>query len=485
MVCWEGQKVVITVEVYGEIRKLYNTGMSKRAIAKKLGVSRNTVDKYCTGDTVPWERREYIRSTTVISDEVVHFIEKCLEQDAVEGVRKQKHTAKRIYDRLVEECDFKGGESTIRRKVRVLRERTPEAFMPLEYDPGEALQIDWGEGIVYLRGKKHKVQLFCARLCQSEAPIVFAFERQNAESFLEGLCRAFAYFRGVPRRVLFDNAKIAVKEGFGAHAIVQKRYGVLAAHYSFETVFCNPASGNEKGLVEGLVGWCRRNILVPIPRVESLAELDGLLLQRCAKYLEHTVRGKKASVGELLRHERETLLPLPGYPFDTSRSVQSRVDSYSTVRFDTNNYSVPVARCGHEVSVKGYGNEVKIYYRGDEIAAHTRCYEKQRTIYDLAHYLPLLERKPRSLLNAKPVRNNLPPEMLSWLSKLSVKEVMAVLRLCADMGINTVNNARKNGIPLHSLKVEFPDPAKIHDRIVVKPTDLGIYDRILERGVAL
>jgi transposase len=459
--------------------------MSKRAIAKKFGVSRNTVDKYCSGDSVPWKRRDYIRPSTIINDDVELFIEQCIEQDALEGVRKQKHTAKRIYDRLVEECAFIGGESTIRRKVRTMKERIPEAFVPLEYDPGEALQIDWGVGVIYLKGKKHKVNLFCARLCKSEASIVFAFERQNEESFLEGLCKVFSFFKGVTRRVMFDNAKIAVKEGFGTHAVVQKRYGMLAAHYGFETVFCNPASGNEKGLVEGLVGWCRRNILVPIPHVDVLSDLDGLLLRRCVKYLDHTVRGKNASMGELLCLERESLLSLPGYQFDTSRSTQARVDSYCTVRFDTNNYSVPVAHCGHGVSVKGYGNEVKVYYRGIEIAAHTRCYEKQQTIYDLAHYLPLLERKPRSLLNAKPVRNNLPPEMLSWMSGLSAKEVMAVLRLCADMGIDVVEKARRNGIPLHSLREETPAPAQINDRISVKPTDLGAYDRILERGVAL
>jgi transposase len=193
------------------------------------------------------------------------------------------------------------------------------------------------------------IKLFCARLCASNAPIVFAFEKQNEESFLEALVRTFEHFGGVTRSVFFDNAKVAVKEGFGSRAIKQARYATLSAHYGFETVFCNPAEGHEKGLVEGLVGWARRNILVPIPKVESLEELDAQLLDRCSKYLNHTVRSKTSSVGGLLKFEKDALINLPSYVFDTSRSINTCVDSYCTVRFDTNNYSVPVSHCGHEV----------------------------------------------------------------------------------------------------------------------------------------
>lgn len=272
--------MVITLEDYAEIRRLFNSGTSKRAIAKKLGISRNTVDKYCQGDTAPWNKKAYNRQSTIISDKVMNFIQQCLEEDEREGVRKQKHTAKRIYDRLVDECSFIGGESTVRRTVNQLKVQVQKPFIPLEFSPGEALQIDWGVAKIYLNGHKMDINLFCARLCASNAPIVFAFEKQNEESFLEALVRTFQHFGGVPRRVFFDNAKVAVKEGFGSRAIKQVRYAALAAHYGFETVFCNPAEGHEKGLVEGLVGWARRNILVPIPKVESLSELDAQLLNR-------------------------------------------------------------------------------------------------------------------------------------------------------------------------------------------------------------
>lgn len=153
------------------------------------------------------------------------------------------------------------------RAVRSIKQKQPEAFVPLEFMPGEAMQIDWGQAYIYCGGAKRNINLFCARLCSSCAPIVFAYERQNEESFLDALVKTFEYFGGVPQRVIFDNAKVAVKEGFGVYASKQDAYAALEAHYGFEAVFCNIASGNEKGLVEGLVGWSRRNILVPLPRV--------------------------------------------------------------------------------------------------------------------------------------------------------------------------------------------------------------------------
>jgi transposase len=265
--------VVITVKDYNQIRKMYLSGISQREIAKQMHISRNTVAKYCQGNAVPWKRKTPEREPSVLSEEVVNFIKTCLEEDEQEGIAKQTHTARRIFNRLVAEKEFTGGESTVRRKVRELKEPKPKVFIPLEFSPGEAMQVDWGEATIYLRGNKMTINLFCARLCSSCAPIVFAFRRQNQESFHEAFVRTFRFFEGVPEKVIFDNAKIAVKDGFGANAKKQDGYTALSAHYGFDALFCNPAEGHEKGLVEGLVGWSRRNIFVPIPRVYSLNEL--------------------------------------------------------------------------------------------------------------------------------------------------------------------------------------------------------------------
>ena len=215
--CRGRAKVVITVEIYKQIRKMRLDGMSQRQIAAVLRISRNTVKKYWDGDSVPWERKDYNRGASVLTEDVVAFVRTCLDEDA-RNPRKQHHTAKRIYDRLVAECGFTGGETTVRRLVRELREKPQEAFVPLVFPAGDAMQIDWGEATVYLSGVKTVVNLFCARLCYSGAPMVLAYRRQNEESFLDALVQVFQYFGGVPRRVIFDNGKVAVKDGFGAHA---------------------------------------------------------------------------------------------------------------------------------------------------------------------------------------------------------------------------------------------------------------------------
>lgn len=174
--------------------------------------------------------------------------------------------------------------------VHGMRQKAQKAFVKLVFDPGEAMQIDWGTFQAYLQGEPVRLYYFCARLCYSCAPFVMCFRRQNTEAFLEAQVHAFEFFGGVPRRVIFDNAKVAVKSGYGKTAIAQDKYKALAAHYCFEMDFCNPASGNEKGLVENLVGWTRRNIFVPVPHVTSLKDLNQHVLTRCRTYAEPTLR---------------------------------------------------------------------------------------------------------------------------------------------------------------------------------------------------
>jgi transposase len=463
------------MELYKEIRKMRLDGMSQRQIAGTLHISRNTVKKYWDGNSVPWERKDYNREAPVITGEVANFVRQCLAEDEHCRSKKQHHTAKRIYDRLVEECNFTGGETTVRRLVRQLREKAQEAFVPLAFPAGDAMQIDWGEATVYLGGVKTVVNLFCARMCYSDAPIVLAYRRQNEESFLEALVQVFQYFGGVPKRVIFDNAKVAVKDGFGAHAKKQAGYTALSAHYGFEAVFCNPASGNEKGLVEGLVGYIRRNVCVPIPKVASIAELNRMLEEKCKKYLSHQVRGKEAPVGELLRQDRENLYPLPGYPLDPCKRTSGRVDRYSTVRFDTNSYSVPVCYCGKEVSVKAGPETVSVYLGGACIAQHQRCFEKNRSVYTLEHYLPLLEAKGRAIFYAKPVQDTLPAYFLNWLQaqNLTPKELVQILRRCQEESCDAIMAEA----PQHTA------PAAIEDTVLVQAVDLQAYDAFL-RGKA-
>lgn len=441
---------------YKEIRQRHLRGESQRSIAREMHISRKTVAKYCDGAAVPWERKTPERAPVVMTEEAVGFIRKCLKSDESEGVQKQQHTAKRIYDRLVAECGFTGGESTVRTKVRELKGALSEAFIPLEFSPGEAMQIDWGEAIVYINGARQTVNLFCARLCSSCFPVVLAYRRQNEESFLDAFVQTFKQFGGVPEKVIFDNGKVAVKDGFGVHARKQAGYTALSAHYGFDALFCNPAEGHEKGLVEGLVGWARRNILVPIPRVSDYSELNGLLAERCQAYGDHHIQGKNASVGEMFQKEQAALRPLPLYPFETAKCRSVRVNAFSTVRFDTNSYSVPVEYAGRTVGVKGFAEKVEVYAEGKRISLHARCFGKHQSVYRLEHYLPLLEQRGRAILNAAPVRQNLPEEILEQIRTCDSKERIRILRqYCGN-----------------------PEPKvpAVTDTVLVRPVDLRRYD---------
>ncbi len=431
------------MDVYKEIRRLQLDGVtSQRQAARMLGISRNTVKKYWNGDAVPWDRKEYIRDPSVMTPDVIAFINACLDEDEKEHVRKQRHTARRIYYRLVEERGFTGSESSVRNIVHDMRaaRAATKSFVPLRFAPGDAIQVDWGRSVVYLDGEKVEVNLFCARLCYSCAPFVIAYRRQNLESFLDGLVHTFRYFGGAPRKVIFDNARIAVKSGFGAQAAAQDDYVQLSAHYGFEPVFCNPSSGNEKGLVENLVGYIRRNVCVPLPKVKDLDELNGKLLEKCSRYLTHQVEGRPDKVGVMLEEDRKCLQSLPRYTPDISKKYYPTVTRYSTVKVEKNRYSVPCRYCGKKAVIKAFPNHIEVWIDNSLVARHDRLFGQNEESLDLQHYLPILAQKGRAIPYARPVQNAVPPEFLSWLDSqdLTAKEMVGLLELCVEQGYASV-----------------------------------------------
>ena len=205
-------------------------------------------------------------------------------------------------------------------------------------EPAEAVQVDWGEATIILGGCKQKITIWCMRECFSGDIFVTAFYRQKEESFLEGIVTGLEHFGGTPQKIIFDNARVAVKEGFGHHAKATDKYQSLSAHYSFRPVFCNPAQGHEKGLVEGLVGLVRRNAFVPMPNISTLEELNEKLLEYCERYRDHKMQGKSMTVGEMAENCKERWIPLPPFRFDTSNTIQVKADDFSLVRFDHNKY---------------------------------------------------------------------------------------------------------------------------------------------------
>jgi len=322
-----------------------------------------------------------------------------------------------------------------------------------------------------------------------------AFYRQNEESFLEAQIEGYEFFQGIAKRVIFDNAKVAVKESFGVHAVVQNRYKAFAAHYAFKCEFCNISAAHEKGLVEGLVGWVRRNIFVPVPRVKSISELNVEILRRCQSYRMHTISGKNQSVGEMAMVSQARMTPLPRYKFDTSKTIIAKAGDFSTVRFDCNSYSIPTRYAGKEISVKGYGNEVAMLYHNTEIARYSRCYDKGKTNYCLEHYIDLIEKRPRSVFNAKPVKDNISTKIFEIGQRLSgPKEMVRLLRLCVDYGehkvIDAIDRIGTQAISVeqvYAYLIPINEPIEIQAKIdvtVIKP-QLKKYDVLLTKEVTL
>ena len=477
----------IDVEIYEKIRQLKEEGIyGKKTIAKKLGVSKNTVKKYWDGSHVPWVRKEGSGLTkTIVTPEILEFINNCLTEDK-DAPKKQHHTARRIYERLVREKSFSGAESTIRNVVANLKKNNPQAFVPLEFMPGEAIQVDWGEATIWLKDQKIKVNLWCMRECYSCAIYVEAFYRQNEKSFLEGMRNGFEYFSGSPKKVIFDNAKVAVSEGFGKTAKTTEQYRKLSAHYVFTPTFCNVAEGHEKGLVENLVGLCRRNALVPVPHVDNMEELNTMLMKYCNDYHTHKINSKSADVGTMLNETKNALHCLPPYRYDTARILSVKANNFSTIKFDYNKYSVPFQYAGKDMTVKAYGRKIEIMFSHKVIAEYERDYHRNRTHYQLEHYMTLIERRPRSVYNAAPVRASIPDALYEVLLRMeSPENVIRVLNTYMrnpEAVLHAVDNHFSSEQILTYLeeKEEFPD-AKTKITVSVNSPELSQYDNLIRR----
>ena len=351
--------------------------------------------------------------------------------------RKQRHTAKRIWERLKGE-GFTGGYTIVKDTVRELTAHRQEVFMPLIHRPGEA-QVDFGEALVNLNGKLRKVHFFVMALPHSDASFVMAFERECTETFWEGHVQAFGFFGGVAKRISYDNTKIAVAKiiGGGKDRRLTRGFCQLKSHYLFDHHFCRPARGNEKGVVEGQVKFTRLNFFVPVPQVRDFTELNARLRQQCVDDRERRLRGQAGTKAELLQGDQAAFLSLPVTAFAACKQMSTTPSSLSLVRFDTNDYSVPVRWAHHPVVAKGYWQEVRIYAQGQEVAQHGRIWEKEQVRFEPLHYLALLEHKPGALDHARPLAGWTLPECFGILRRRleaqregeGTREYIRVLRL--------------------------------------------------------
>jgi len=446
------------VDNYAAVRRfVFVEGRSRREAARVFGLSRETVLKMCRFSLPPG----YTRTAPVAKPKLgalLPVIDTIMEGDRT-GPVKQRHTAKRIFERLRDEHDFSGGYTVVKDYVRICRARGRETFVPLAHPPGHG-QVDFGEAVAVIGGVRQKIHFFCMDLPQSDACFVKAYPRETTEAFLDGHVAAFAFFGGVPQSLLYDNLKIAVAKICGDGKRERTRaFTELVSHYLFADRFGRPGKGNDKGKVAGLVKYSRSNFMVPIPEAASFDDLNAMLAMRCrVRQSEHAGRHAE-TIGERLVADTAALRALPAVPLEPCEKRSGRVSSTALVRYRCNDYSVPTRYGFQEVMVKGFVDEVVILCAGKEVARHLRSYAEGAFIADPLHYLALIEMKPNALDQAAALQNWDLPEVFQHLRHLlearmgnkGKREFIQVLRLLEAIPKEVVTYAVTEAIHLGAI----------------------------------
>ena len=504
---------MIRMDQYELIRTAHFVyGKGIREIARDYGHSRKTVRKALKGEPPEYRRKKEI--VNPVMDRYEGTIDGWLKEDR-DKPRKQRHTAHRIYERLVSEYEFPGGESTVRRYVRhrkaALGLSQKETMVPLETEADSGAEVDWGEAKIILAGEERKIKIFCMRSKYSGKIFARAYLAERQEMFFDGHQHAFAYYGGVFKELIYDNLTTAVKRVLrGRKRLEQDQFIKFRAYYAFQARYCSPGKGNEKGGVEGTVGYVRRNFLVPIPEVASLETLNRKLLEKC---LTHGRRPKNGESGQTIdglhEEQKSQLLANQKVAFANHRLLECRVDKYQTVRVDLNRYSVPGSYVGHQLRIHLGCDRLRIYKGCQIVAEHPRCFNRGNWRLSPFHYLKTIGEKPGCFEEARPLkawRKTWPPYYETLLKRLrksregerGTKAFIEVLRLheiyprevveesvrlCVEKGA-ACPNAVKQVIfkrlerphpPVQKIASGLPDP------IYAQPS-LEAYDRLVIPG---
>lgn len=428
-----------------------------------------------------------------VMDPYLDTVKQWLAEDA-SAPRKQRHTAKRVFDRLVDEYGFGGHETTVRQAVAKLRGKRIEVFVPLEAPWGGIAQADFGGAVVTIAGERREVALFCMRAKASKVPFVIALPSEKLEAFLAGHVEAFEFFGGTFHEVWYDNAKTAVTKILaGPHRIEHEALSALRAHYLFDSHFCNPARGNEKGSVENLVGYVRRNALVPHTRsFSSMATLNMHLLAWCER--------ERVRHGEAWVIESAALSDLPPHQFSASVSRPVVVGKTSMVTVARSRYSVPVTHVGRTLRSERFVDRIEIFDASTRVAVHDRSYTKGATVLELAHYLDAFERKPRAALSCAALGNADPVFTTARDMALRTPDghrtFAAVLLLAREFGLPRLADALRQAIAQGAVTPErvrqlalnaahrVPAPIKVPISLLVplRAADLKCYDELAVRA---
>jgi transposase len=442
------------VELYARVRHaVLIEGISERAAAERFGINPRTVAKMLKFSVPPG----YVRQKAILRpklDAFIGIIDAILVADK-DRPKKQRHTSKRIFERLRDEHGFTGKITIVKDYVARCRQRSQEMFVPLTHPAGHA-QIDFGEAIGVIGGVERKIHFLAMDLPHSDAIFVVGYPAETTEAFCDGHVQGFDFFGGVPQSILYDNTTIAVARILGDGKRQRTRaFSELQSHYLFTDRFGRPGKGNDKGKVEGLVGYARRNFLVPVPVFSDFEALNTHLLESCRKRLADRLRGHDGkTIGDRLESDLAAFhKPLPA-PYDACEKRTGRVNSLSLVRYRNNDYSVPTAYGHQKVLIRGYVHEVVIACGAEVIARHRRSYEREDFVFNPLHYLALIEQKTNALDQAAPLSGwKLPDEFATMrrllearMGKKGKREFVQVLRLIEIFKLNDVAAAVRDAI---------------------------------------
>jgi transposase len=484
-------------------------GKSQRAAARHFGLSRNTVARLLEEEPAP-EARRYQRQAehkTPVRNAALPHIEKWLKENEwlERWAPKQCWTAHRMWVEL-RKLGIPIGESTVRMYVQEKHQTTKPAFVPLDFGPGERAEFDFGEATIKIKGQLVKVPFLAGRLRFCGAMFVECFPTQRQEAFLLGQQHAFEFWGGVPRMAVYDNLKSAVLQVLQGHS---RREHEVFVHfhsvYRFEALFANVAAGWEKGSVENLVGYARRNYFVPLPEGADLETINAELRQNALLDQQRTMAGRTDPITSRLTFERAYLGPLPAHIPDLGPVAEVLVHSTGRVRFQTNDYSVPIEYAYQRLTLKADPFRVRLFAGAKQVADHPRCYEKRQVIEDWRHYLSLLLKKSFAVPWASALRHaDLPLSFEAARLDLVAhrsdgnREFVRLLELCLSHSVEVVEaalgQARRQGgwsadTVRHLLNFESCqeiaapplDPlAYPAYQEAPPPADLAAYNRLLE-----
>lgn len=444
--------------VYHIRYEYYDNGKSVREIARSTGHDRETVAKYINQGNfnLPEPAKHKRKSKT---DQFRDQVREWLAADE-KAPRKQRHTAKRVYDRLKKQEEASGrildvSDRAIRDLVAGLKQELNQqevASLPLLHPAGEA-QGDFGETCFYEKGIYYEGNHLVLTMPHSDAKFVQLFKGQNFECLAQGLKNIFEHIGYVPSVIRFDNMSTAVKaiKGQGEREITDS-FRRLQCHFGFQSNFCNPESGHEKGSVENYVGYSRRNFFVPVPQMDDLEEYNRDLLTECDKDLMREHYKHEKQVWQLFEEDKACMKPLPGYDFGACRYVLAKTNQYAMARFQKNSYSTAGNMARQEVSLKVDAYHVTVLNgRMQPVARHKRLYGKNKESMLWAPYLAVLSQRPMALKYSG-FFNGLPEPVRHFLDECSLEEKKQVLRViaqtCGEKGLDRSVGALSDAVRL-------------------------------------